>query len=202
MTELMFNTRYTGYPMWLAMTALHRKGHPLQYLRAFVTSLLGNFVGVIFWASVQTVWTKSVTEEPFRSGIIEHLDSRITDEDWHVIFLRAIGCGFLVTIAMMLGSQNKDGVSKAIGLYLPFLVSTTAGFPHTVEYMYLACTGMMLGAKLTIGMFLWKCMLPIILGNAVGGAIVGAYNYWVFIRRADDEHKGGNSHWLPADEDS
>ena len=103
----------------------------------------------------------------------------------------------------MLGTQNRDGVSKAIGLYLPFFISTTAEFPHTVEYTYLGLTGMFLGARLTVGMFFWKCLLPVILGNAVGGAFVGAYNYWVFIKRADDKHESrGNGSWLPADEDS
>lgn len=41
---------------------------------------------------------------------------------------------------------------------------------------------MMLGAPLSAGDFLWKCMLPITLGNALGGAIfVGAFNWYVFI---------------------
>ena len=47
---------------------------------------------------------------------------------------------------MFFGTQNQDGISKALGLHLPFFVSTTARFPHTVEYMYLTSIGMMLGA--------------------------------------------------------
>ena len=41
---------------------------------------------------------------------------------------------------------------------------------------------MILGAPLSVGGDLWKCMLPITLGNAVGGALfVGAYNWWAFM---------------------
>ncbi|KAI6889773.1 Formate/nitrite transporter, partial [Hortaea werneckii] len=169
---------FTGYPMWLAMTALDRKGFAFEYFRSTLVALAGNFVGAVWWAGMQSYFTETLTEEPWRSRIIEQVDSDITDNKWHVIFLRALGCGFLVTIAMLLGTQNRDGISKALGLHLPFVISTVAKFPHTVEYMYLGTTGMMLGARLTMGQFFWKCMLPIILGNSMGGAFTGAYNYW------------------------
>ncbi|KAI7547943.1 Formate/nitrite transporter [Hortaea werneckii] len=190
---------FTGYPMWLAMTALDRKGFAFEYFRSTLVALAGNFVGAVWWAGMQSYFTETLTEEPWRSRIIEQVDSDITDNKWHVIFLRALGCGFLVTIAMLLGTQNRDGISKALGLHLPFVISTVAKFPHTVEYMYLGTTGMMLGARLTMGQFFWKCMLPIILGNSVGGAFTGAYNYWVFIKRADDKERTNNRNWLSND---
>ncbi|KAK3674852.1 hypothetical protein LTR78_005196 [Recurvomyces mirabilis] len=192
---------FTGYPMWFCMTAIDRKGKPWQYVMTIIMSLGGNFAGALFWSGVQSYFTQSVTEEPWRSSIIEQIDSSITDEDWHVIFLRAIGCGFLVSIAMMLGTQNRDGISKALGLWLPFFISTVSEFPHTVEYMYLGLTAMMLGARLSVGLFLWKCILPVILGNIVGGAFVGGYNYLVFVKRGDDKQTGQRRDWLPATAD-
>lgn len=190
---------YTGYPMWLSMAAFDRKGFALEYFRATFVALIGNFVGAIWWAGMQSYLTGTLNEEPWRSQIAEQVDSDITDQHWHVIFFRAIGCGFLVTIAMVFGTQNRDGISKALGLQLPFFISTVAKFPHTVEYMYLGTTGMMLGSRMTIAMFLWKCMLPIILGNSIGGAFTGAYNYWVFIKRADDKERSNNRDWLRTD---
>ena len=97
---------------------------------------------------------------------------------------------------MFFGTQNHDGISKALGLHLPFLISTTVRYPHTVEYMYLASIGMMLGSPLSIAAFLWKCLLPITLGNTIGGAVfVGVYNWWVYLHCEDGEgdQKGGLS---------
>ena len=92
---------------------------------------------------------------------------------------------------MFFGTQNNDRISKALGLHLPFFISTTARYPHTVEYMYLASIGMMLGAPLSVGAFLWKCMLPITLGNTIGGAVfVGAYSWWVYLYCEDGEDCG------------
>ena len=189
--------------MWLAMTALNRQGSAKQYLRAIVGSLTGNFLGALFWAAVQSYFTQTLTEEPWRSRIIEQVDEDITNQQWHVIFLRAIGCGYLVTVAMILGTQNRDGISKALGLHLPFFISVAAKFPHIVEYMYLGCTGMLLGARMSVWMFVWKCLLPIMLGNTVGGAFTGVCHWWIFIKRVDDKNGRGNrgGGWLPIDEE-
>lgn len=171
--------RYTGYPMWLTMTALQRQGRPGLYIRALLSSWIGNLIGAVFGAVMFSYLTQALAEEPYRSGLIDQLIKDVIASQWHVIFLKAIACGHLVTLAMFFGTQNHDGVSKAIGLHLPFFMSTTARFPHTVEYMYLGSIGMMLGAPISIGAFLWKCLLPDTLGNAVSGALfVGAYNWW------------------------
>ena len=89
---------------------------------------------------------------------------------------------------MFLGTQFLDGISKALGLHLPFFVSIVAAFPHTVEIMYDASLGMMLGASLSIPAFFYKCLLPITLGNFVGGSVfTGAYFWYVNICAEDGE---------------
>ena len=175
--------------MWLTMTALQRQGRPFDYIRALLSSWTGNLIGALFGSAMFSYVTQAVAEEPYRSGLIKHINEDIIASQWHIIFVKAVGCGHLVALAMFFGTQNHDGVSKAIGLYLPFFISTTARLPHTVEYMYLTLIGMMLGAHLSIGAFFWKCLLPITLGNTVGGAIFGgAYNWWAYMY-CDDQSK-------------
>jgi len=60
--------------------------------------------------------------------------------------------------------------------------------------MYLGSIGMMLGAPLSIGAFFWKCLLPISLGNIIGGAVFsGAYLWWVLIVCGDEQAGHGDS---------
>ena len=182
--------------MWWTMTALARHGRPIQYIRGMILSWLSNLAGALFVAACMSVFTGTLADEPWKSSIISQVTEDIVDLPWWTIFLRAIGCGWLVTLAMFLGTQNQDGISKFIALHLPFLISCVARFPHTVEYMYLASVGMMLGAPLSIGGYLWKCLLPITLGNTIGGSVfTGAYLWFVYLKRADDQKDSVPAGW-------
>lgn len=90
---------------------------------------------------------------------------------------------------MFLGTMSLDGISKAVGLHLLFFVSIVTAFPRTVEIMYDASHGMMLGAPLSIGAHLYKCLVPITLENLTEGAVfAGAYFWIVNIYCADGEN--------------
>ena len=87
---------YTGYPMWLAMTALRRKGKVWSYVKSLVVSWVGNLIGTLFAAYFFSYLTESLHEEPYRSGLVAQVTSDVVEAAWHVIFLKAIACGFLV----------------------------------------------------------------------------------------------------------
>lgn len=194
---------YTGYPMWFAITALERRGNVWMYVSTMVASWVGDLVGALIFAYFFTYLTGSLDKEPFRSGVIELVTEDIVEPSWGVIFLRAIPCGFLVTMAMFLGTQNHDGISKALGLHLPFFLSVSARYPHTVEYMYLSAVGVLMGSPLGWGAYFWKCLAPITLGNTLGGALLtGAYQWFVYMecekrgwsseaKDEDDENENG-----------
>lgn len=99
-------------------------------------------MGAVFFAIFFTYLTGNLSEEPFQSGVINMVQWDIIEQEWHVTFVRAILCRFLVTVAML---HSHDGISKALGLHLPFFVSIAAKSPHTVEQMYVGAVGMMLG---------------------------------------------------------
>lgn len=173
---------YTGYPMWFAITALERQGTVWLYISRLAASWIGDLAGALVFAYFFTYLTQSLAEEPFRSGVIDLVTTDIVEPRWEVIFLKAVPCGFLVTMAMFLGTQNHDGISKALGLHLPFFLSVSARYPHTVEYMYLTAVGILLGAPLGWRDYFAKALAPITLGNSLGGALfTGAYSWFVFI---------------------
>lgn len=172
---------YTGYPMWFCIVALERRGRLWLYVSRMACSWIGNLIGGLVFGYYFTDLTGSLSETPFRDGVLEMVKTDIVEPRFEVILLRAIPCGFLVTMAMFLGSQNKDGISKAMGLHLPFFLSVSARFPHLVEYMYVSAVGILLGSELGWARYVWKCVLPITLGNTVGGAFTGGYLWFVFV---------------------
>lgn len=187
---------YTGYPMWQTLTLLshltdpHHKRIPLlNYPRTLAISWAGNLLGALAVSYFLAHLTGTLAEEPHHSGLLEQLQSQTVDPPFYALFLRALGCGWLVTTSMFLGTQQHDGVSKALALHLPFWVSTTVGWPHTVEVMFMGTAGMMEGAEMGVGTFLGRGLIPVTLGNFVGGALTGLLLWWIFEVKGDDQKR-------------
>lgn len=161
---------------------LQRRGKPLQYVRGFVLSWAGNLLGALFFAFVFAYAPEAVTEEPYRSGIISQVTTDIVNLAWYCISCGPSVADFSSRLRCPWGRTTMTAFQKLLDCTYPFFISVAVRFPHTVEYMYLISLGMMHGAKLSVGGFLWRAMLPISLGNTVGGAVfMGLYEWWVFL---------------------
>lgn len=58
------------------------------------------------------------------------------------------------------------------------------GFEHSIANMFFIPAGIMYGAKVTWGAFLVDNLVPVTLGNIVGGAFfVGAIYWYVYSRK-------------------
>lgn len=195
---------FTGYPMWYFLTICVDYSHNLnrgtggkrakklhrtmQYLRSVLGVWLANLAGALMFAGVFCVSAASVTEQPWRDGILALAKEDLVDLAWGRIFLRSVACGWLVTVAMVLGERNQDGVGQALGLWLPFAVSTSARFMHTVEYMFVGGLACMLGSELGWIGYCWRCLLPVTLGNIVGGGLItGGYLWVVYLKGPEAE---------------
>lgn len=105
-------------------------------------------------------------------------------------FVRGIGCNILVCIAIMAATSAKDAVGKFISAVVPVAAFVMLGFEHSIANMYYIPTGLFaMGvpayaeaanaaglntAALTWGAFFVKNLLPVTLGNIIGGAGFGA----------------------------
>jgi len=116
-------------------------------------------------------------------------------------FCRGIGCNWLVCLAVWLAIAGKDSTSKIFGIYFPIMAFVASGFEHSVANMYFIPLGLFLrgnaavvnAAELTqtINTFTWSSFLvnnliPVTIGNIVGGAFfVGGIYYLVYLRKND-----------------
>lgn len=77
--------------------------------------------------------------------------------DFHQVFLRGIGCNWLVCSAVMLALQAKDLSSKAVAMWFPIFGFVALGFDHVVANMFFIPIGIFLGTPgLTTGLYIWK----------------------------------------------
>ena len=78
-----------------------------------------------------------------------------------------------------------DGADKIIGLYPPIFVFVLAGYEHCVANMFYIPAGLFAASEysisangLTWGAFFIKNLLPVTLGNVIGGALLVGVGYW------------------------
>jgi len=117
-------------------------------------------------------------------------------------FFRAIGCNFLVCLAVMMAIAAKDIGGKVWAIFFPIMAFVTSGFEHCVANMYFIPAGIYAKhfagaveasgktpeqlAALNWGSMWSQNLISVTLGNVVGGAIfVGAVYYFLYVRGTD-----------------
>ena len=102
-------------------------------------------------------------------------------------------CNVLVTAGVLLSLSAKDLTGRVVGAYLPVAFFVICGFEHCIVNLYYIPAGLFAKAvpayaalaaesdvdltALTWGNFLLRNLLPVTLGNIIGGAGMGAL-YW------------------------
>lgn len=108
--------------------------------------------------------------------------------------LKGILCNFLVCIAVWISFAAKSVGGKLAGIYLPIMLFVLAGFEHSVANMYYVPAGLLakmnptaLAAatdagiavdQLTWGNFFINNLIPVTIGNIIGGAVLVGVMYW------------------------
>lgn len=105
-------------------------------------------------------------------------------------FIRGVLCNILVCIAVWAAFAAKKVSGKLLMSFWPVMLFVLCGFEHSIADIYFCLAGIFAAGEygiaaegLTFGSFLLKNLLPVTLGNIVGGAgIVGA-GYWAMYLR-------------------
>ena len=101
-------------------------------------------------------------------------------------FVRGILCNILVCIAVWMSFAAKRVSGKLLTSYWPVMLFVLCGFEHSIADMYFGVCGLLTAQaygitaeSLTWFNFLVKALLPITLGNIVGGAGIVGCGYWL-----------------------
>jgi formate/nitrite transporter len=119
-------------------------------------------------------------------------------------FLQAISlgilCNILVCLAIWLCISAKSAHGKILSILFPITAFVAAGFEHSVANMYFIPAGLLVKAKgspeflssidlaqfesLNLHNFLAGNLLPVTIGNIIGGAFFVGIAYWfIYLRR-------------------
>ena len=99
--------------------------------------------------------------------------------DFLSAMIRGIGCNWLVCLAVWLANASDDIIGKIVGIWFPIMAFVCIGFEHSVANMFFIPLGMFLGAEgVNCGTIIINNLVPVTIGNIIGGAIFVACIYW------------------------
>ncbi|KAF2464242.1 formate/nitrite transporter family protein [Lindgomyces ingoldianus] len=178
----------TGTFMYTTVSVLHRRLSVYNMLLHWFITFWGNLAGSLFIVAIIFGYGEVFSAEPYRTEVHNFVTKKQVTPTFHEIFLRGIGCNWLVCLACFLGMQGRDLASKVLGIWWPIYAFVSLGFDHVVANMFFIPMGIWLETpKLSVGLYVWKGIIPAGLGNIVGGALFcGAYYWYMYILMQPD----------------
>jgi formate/nitrite transporter len=191
---------FTGNTL-IVMAWLGRRVTTGQLLRNWTVAYLANFAGAL--ATALLVYASG--QWRFAGGDVGAnallIAQRKVDLGFTEAILLGILCNALVNLAVWLCFSARSNVDKIFAIIPPIAGFVAAGFEHSIANMYFVPIGLLLrnepavvraadldGAaldRLTWGGFLLHNLLPVTIGNVIGGGLLVAAVYWlVYLRPA------------------
>jgi formate transporter len=146
---------------------------------------IGNFAGSLFVAyflADQTGVLAKGTPGWTRLGAIA-LGKATTETHWEQ-FIRAVGCNWLVCLAVWLALAATDVAGKILAIIFPITAFVAMGFDHVVANMFFLPAAMFLDAGGVSGTHMILNLIMAFLGNAVGAGLFVAGAYWYLYGKA------------------
>jgi len=164
-----------------------------QLLRNWGIVYVGNFVGAVALAALMAFFGQLNIGNGALAVYTAKIAAAKDALPWMNAFVLGIFCNVMVCIAVYVGSTAQDTAGRILGLMLPILGFVTAGFEHCVANMYYIPAGIFAlwnpaytqkiidagvnTGVLDFGTFITANLIPVTLGNIVGGVLVGLLMY-------------------------
>ncbi|MDR0446549.1 MAG: formate/nitrite transporter family protein [Oscillospiraceae bacterium] len=202
MTLVAGSELFTGNCL-IIIPVLERRARLSGMLRNWFFVYIGNLIGGLLVAALAVYGgTFSLFDNAAAASVINTAVAKVSLSFGDAL-LRGILCNFLVCIAVWMSFAAKDVVGKISGLFLPVMLFVLSGYEHSVANMYYISAGLFAAkspayaaaatanlTKLRWDTMFTKNLLPVTIGNIIGGALlVGAAYWFAYIRGGDGAKK-------------
>ena len=185
MTLVAGSELFTGNTL-IILAVLEKKISASKMFKNWFFVYIGNFLGAAFVALLVVLGR---TPELFGSNLAQSIvnaGAARTNLTFVESFIRGILCNILVCIAIWMSFAAKQVSDKLLTSFWPVFLFVLCGFEHCVADMYFGVAALLtaneygiVADSLTWLNFFKNCMLPVTLGNIVGGACIVGYGYWL-----------------------
>lgn len=192
---------FTGNNL-LVMAFVDNKISLRQLLNNWWLVYLGNFFGaltILVLMVLSGLWWQG--DGSLAAKTVAIADSKVNLSFWEA-FSRGVLCNLLVCLAVWLTMAGRSVTDKILAVILPISAFVALGFEHSVANMFVIPAGMVasnmeawqgmgiiVSENLNMAGFLLGNLLPVTLGNLVGGSLLVGLCYWFIYLRDNKEQK-------------
>lgn len=176
---------FTGNTLMI-LAVLEKKIKFTEMLKNWIFVFLGNFLGAalvagfVAFGHTPDLFSGKLAESVVAAGAMRcnlpFLES----------IIRGILCNILVCIAVWMSFAAKKVEGKLMTSFWPVMLFVLCGFEHSIADMYFGCAALLTAAEygihtdgLTWFNFLFYNILPVTIGNVIGGAGIVGCGYWL-----------------------
>lgn len=191
---------FTGNNL-IVMAWASRKVSTKALLRNWAIVYAGNFVGSIGTAAMVFL----SQQYKFGGGAVGETALKIAAGKVDLEFVQAVMlgilCNVLVCLAVWLTFSARSVIDKIMAVIFPVTAFVAAGFEHSIANMYFIPYGLMIKvfdpvftagsgvdlSGLTWGAFFVNNLLPVTIGNIIGGGVLVSAAYWsIFLKNREE----------------
>ena len=180
----------TGNMMALPLAILAKRATVLQLVRNWGLILVSNFVGAIFVAFFFGHVVGLTETGPFLEKTVAVAQAKV-DEPFVKALISAIGCNWLVCLAVWMAFGADDIGGKILAIWFPIMGFVAIGFQHVVANMFV------IPAAIFAGQLGWadyfSNFVPVFIGNAIGGGVFVGLMYWMVYKESLKSNTAQNS---------
>ncbi len=174
---------FTGNSL-IVMAWADRKVSTQALLRNWGLVFCANFVGAAATAAA-IAWSGALSANPAVVATAIRIAEAKIAIDPSGAFLRGVLCNVLVCLAVWLCFAARTVTDRVLAIPLPIAAFVAMGFEHSIANMFFLPFGYLLGSgKIDLGGVLGN-LVPVTLGNMVGGGVLVAGVYWAIYLREE-----------------
>lgn len=188
---------FTGNTL-IVVSCLEGKAKWRSLLKNWIVVYIGNFVG----SMIIVMFIYLSGQFNFSNGLLGGFTIKLAVYKVNLSFTNAlfmgILCNWLVCMAVWMAASAKDITGKLLAIFFPIWLFITSGFEHSIANMYYIPAGIMaksnevwMNSALSLGVnanklaglnwssFIFKNLIPVTIGNIIGGSIFVGTMYWL-----------------------
>ncbi|KLU16620.1 MULTISPECIES: formate transporter FocA [Xenorhabdus] len=177
-----------------------------QMFKNWINVYIGNLIGALFFVAL--VWYSgqyTVANGTWGLNVLQTADHKM-----HHSFIEAVCLGILanlmVCLAVWMSYAGRSLIDKLFALILPIGMFVASGFEHSIANMFLIPFGIIIKnfapdefwlktgtsperfPQLNVSSFITDNLIPVTIGNIIGGAVLVGLTYWLIYLRGGKNH--------------